>query len=1011
MKYFFSVLSFFVVFSTFAQEWKPVNGVRSLDKLYHSFENATIYQNGSYIEDAVLITKGNKIFKIGKKGSVEIPSDAIRHDLQGKFIWPSFIEIYSDFGIQKMEAKKGPSPQLESLKEGPYHYNQAVHPETNGLDQFQYDQKKAEQYRKMGFGLVSTIEKDGVIRGTSSLVALNEDDDKQLIEASTAMHYSFYKGNSRQSYPTSLMGIIALIRQAWYDAIWYSANQKETNFNASLEALHKHKDLPQIIDAGSVLSVMRAQKVSDEFDLGYWIKTDGTDYQRADQLKELNTQLIIPLTFPKPYDVSDPFDALRLPLSFMKHWELADHNPAILNKKEIPFVFTADGLESEKEFFKNVQRSIENGLSREAAIDRFTMEVAKILKVDDRTGSLEVGKLVNFLVTSDSLFSESNQLVSNWVLGEEYVIDLEDEIDVSGRYSLNIAKKQQFDLEVSGEDRKYSAKISDKGEDDFKKAKLSIEGNRVNLVFDFDTNNYRLSGTISDSLSRIWSGKLILNNEWSDWAAIKKASSKSKEQEFDTSKVDSAAQEIVKAPKIFYPNMAYGWDSLPEPKGIVFRNATVWTNEEEGIQKKHDVVIHDGKIKMVGYKINLDIMFPEIKDELEEIDLKGKHLTSGIIDEHSHIAIDKGVNEAGESITSEVRIGDVIDSDDINIYRQLSGGVTASQLLHGSANPIGGQSALIKLRWGKSPEEMKIEGADGFIKFALGENVKQSNWGDRNTVRFPQTRMGTEQVFYDAFHRADEYRDIKRIREAQKPKERKLSTAPRVDLELEALAEILDSQRFITCHSYIQSEINMLMHVADSMDFTVNTFTHILEGYKVADKMKEHGVAASTFSDWWAYKFEVNDAIPYNAAILNEQGVLTGINSDDAEMGRRLNQEAAKGVKYGVMSEEDAWKMVTLNPAKMLHLDDRMGSIKEGKDADLVVWSDHPLSIYAQAEQTYIDGICYYDQERSKELAKRNIAERERLIKLMLQAADSGQPTQKVKGKNNKNYHCNDLEQ
>jgi len=1010
MRHLLAILFSLYSFLVFSQEWKPVNGVRSLDDQYHSFENVSIYQNGRYIEDAVLIIKGDKIFKVGKVGEIEIPSNAIRHHLNGKFIWPSFIEIYSDFGIKKAEPTKGPRPQLESLKKGPYYYNQAIKPESNAVDLFSYDKKKAEQLRKMGFGLVSAVEKDGVLRGISALIALNEQDDQQVITPKTAMHYSFYKGSSKQTYPSSLMGMIALIRQAWYDANWYEANQNETNYNASLEALSQNRDLIQIIDAGSTQSILRAQKIADEFDLEFLIKGNGTAYQRLKEIKESEASLIVPLDFPKPYDVSDPFDAMRLPLQKMKEWELADHNPALLQENNIPYVFTADGLKSEKELNKNLERSIKNGLKREAAIDHFTIDVAQFLGVEDKAGSIEEGKLANFLISSDSLFSDKNQLISNWVLGEEYSIHANDEIKISGKYSLNIAKKKQFDLLVEERNGKLTAKVSDKGEDAFKKAKIKLESNRVNLVFDYDASTYRLSGTISDSLSRIWSGKLVYQGEWTDWAAIRKARSKRRKEAADSAKIDSVEKEKIMHPKVQYPNMAYGWDSIPTASSIVFRNATVWTNED-GIKKKHDVVIHDGKIKMVGYKINLDVMFPEIKNELIEIDLSGKHLTSGIIDEHSHIAIDRGVNESGEAISAEVRIGDVIDSDDINIYRQLAGGVTASQLLHGSANPIGGQSALIKMRWGKAPEEMKIQNADGFIKFALGENVKQSNWGDYNRVRFPQTRMGVEQVYYDAFHRADEYRDIKRIREAQKPKERKLSTAPRVDLELEALSEILDTQRFITCHSYIQSEINMLMHVADSMKFRVNTFTHILEGYKVADKMKEHGVAASTFSDWWAYKFEVNDAIPYNAALLNEQGVLTGINSDDAEMGRRLNQEAAKAVKYGGASQEDAWKMVTLNPAKMLHLDDRMGSIKEGKDADLVVWSDNPLSIYAIAEQTYVDGICYYDSQRNIELSRKNAMERERLIKLMLKASSKGQATQKVKGKKPKNYHCDDLEQ
>ncbi|NBW60060.1 MAG: amidohydrolase, partial [Crocinitomicaceae bacterium] len=360
-----------------------------------------------------------------------------------------------------------------------------------------------------------------------------------------------------------------------------------------------------------------------------------------------------------------------------------------------------------------------------------------------------------------------------------------------------------------------------------------------------------------------------------------------------------------------------------------------WTNEQEGILNNATIFIENGKIK----RVEID---PKKSGELPKdmliIDAKGKHLTSGIIDEHSHIAISRGVNEGGQAVSAEVSIGDVVNPDDINIYRQLSGGVTAAQLLHGSANPIGGQSALIKLKWGFSPDEMLIKNAPKFIKCALGENVKQANWGDFNTVRFPQSRMGVEQVFYDGFTRAKAYK--KEWEDFQVNLGKKGAStifAPRKDLELEVLNEILDSKRFISCHSYVQSEINMLMHVADSMGFKINTFTHILEGYKVADKMKKHGAGGSTFSDWWAYKFEVNDAIPYNAKLMQDQGLVVAINSDDAEMGRRLNQEAAKSVKYGGMSEEEAWKMVTLNPAKLLHLDDRMGSVKIGKDADLVL--------------------------------------------------------------------------
>ena len=290
---------------------------------------------------------------------------------------------------------------------------------------------------------------------------------------------------------------------------------------------------------------------------------------------------------------------------------------------------------------------------------------------------------------------------------------------------------------------------------------------------------------------------------------------------------------------------------------------------------------------------------------------------------------------------------------------------------------------------------MKHEGADGFIKFALGENVKQSNWGSDATTRFPQTRMGVEQVYEDHFTRAYEYG---KALKADKP--------VRVDLELEALWEIINKKRFISCHSYVQSEITMLMRIAEKYDFRLNTFTHILEGYKIADKMKEHGAGASTFSDWWAYKYEVLDAIPYNAKILDEMGIVVAINSDDAEMGRRLNQEAAKGVKYGGMSEASALKMVTINPAKLLHMDDKIGSIKVGKQADIVLWSDHPLSIYAKAEKTFVDGICLFDK-KTDELKRQQIkAERSRLIQKMLAAKIAGQATQPAIYQPKQHYHC-----
>jgi imidazolonepropionase-like amidohydrolase len=568
---------------------------------------------------------------------------------------------------------------------------------------------------------------------------------------------------------------------------------------------------------------------------------------------------------------------------------------------------------------------------------------------------------------------------------------------------MNINGKS-YRIEISGSNEKPAGKVETfKSKDTIQqKALVLLNENDVTIQFNCDDDAYKgsfnLHGKIAGKGSVLEGDGTLPNGKWITWSAIRaqKESDKEIEKEIKLN-TDSIA-------KPWLPNLAYGMDSIPKSQSIAIKNVTVWTNEQEGILNNATIFIENGKIK----RIEID---PKKSGELPKdmliIDAKGKHLTSGIIDEHSHIAISRGVNEGGQAVSAEVSIGDVVNPDDINIYRQLSGGVTAAQLLHGSANPIGGQSALIKLKWGFSPDEMLIKDAPKFIKCALGENVKQANWGDFNTVRFPQSRMGVEQVFYDGFTRAKAYK--KEWEDFQVNLGKKGASTifePRKDLELEVLNEILDSKRFISCHSYVQSEINMLMHVADSMGFKINTFTHILEGYKVADKMKKHGAGGSTFSDWWAYKFEVNDAIPYNAKLMQDQGLVVAINSDDAEMGRRLNQEAAKSVKYGGMSEEEAWKMVTLNPAKLLHLDDRMGSVKIGKDADLVLWTGNPLSIESKVELTMIDGLILYNRNNNLALEERNTKERARLINKMLESNEKGEETKPFIKKGRRLYHC-----
>ena len=702
--------------------------------------------------------------------------------------------------------------------------------------------------------------------------------------------------------------------------------------------------------------------------------------------------------------MEDPYDAQAISLAELKHWELAPANAAFLEKNKVVFCLTAADLKDKNSFLKNVRKAIQYGLSEKGALMALTTNPAAFINASDKIGALKKGYLANFFITNKPVFEEESAILQNWVAGEANIyVDLESP-DIRGTYTLQLPNKT-YRLKFSGDAAKPKAVLLI---DTTKKSvSYTFVNNMMNFNFLLDSINvFRASGRYNPETKQVQGNGQSLSGDWFTF-------------KLDFVSAADTASKTITAPKkaelnlgkVIYPFTAYG-EPLPEEglfkdawskfknrySAILIKNATVWTNNGDSVLVDQDVYVVDGKIVRIAPNIDVPkAAFAKI------IDAKGKHLTPGIIDEHSHIALTAGVNEGAQASSAEVRMGDVINPEDINIYRQLSGGVTTSQLLHGSANPIGGQSVLIKLRWGQNAEDMKYEKADPFIKFALGENVKQSNWGDLNSVRFPQSRMGVEQVYVDFFTRAREY--DKQIKDSEKNK-----TTFRRDLELEALAEILNKKRFITCHSYVQSEINMLMHVADTFGFKVNTFTHILEGYKVADKMKTHGVNASTFADWWAYKNEVMEAIPYNAAILTRVGVNTAINSDDAEMARRLNQEAAKSIKYGGLTEVEALKMVTLNPAKMLHIDDKVGSIKVGKVADLVLWTDNPLSIYTKVDKTIIDGQIYFDRDEDAKLRESVKTERARIITKLLAEKQKGSKVVKPQAKQQRLYHCNTLE-
>jgi imidazolonepropionase-like amidohydrolase len=985
----------FILPTMHAQQYFPNNeGVPNKTTNFTAFTNAKIYVTPTQIiENGTLLIQNGKVIATGK--TVDIPKNSITINLEGKSIYPSFIDMYTNFGIEKPKKNMERNPLYDTKRVG-YYWNENIRSEVNAYDNFVYDQTKAEELLKAGFGVVGTHNPDGIARGTGTLIALNNfDKSNQLISDKVTNHFAFAKSVlTNQAYPSSLMGMMALLRQVHHDLDWYKKGNSETK-DLSLEALSANEKLVQIFTTEDKLNSLRAAKIAKEFGLTYVLKGSGNEFERLEEVKKTNSKFIIPINFPAAYDVSDPYQADQMELKDLRFWNQAPTNLKVLSDNGIIFALTTDKLKKMEDFRPNLLKAIKYGFDKTKALESLTTIPAAILGKSNEIGSLKTGSLANFVITSGEIFDEKTTLYENWVQGNKFVVNDITAKDIRGSYDLTI-NNDTYKWKIEGEITALKSEIITTDSKKIK-SKISVSDNWISTVIkpndSTKTSFTRLIG-YAENTEKL-SGKAVLfNGSEVKWFAVKTAPFT---KAIDSSK--AVANNLIMATT--FPNVAYGNSKKLESETLLFKNATVWTNEKEGILEETDVLVKNGKIAAIGKNIS--------DASAKIVDAKGKHLTSGIIDEHSHIAISNGVNEGGHNSSAEVTIQDVVNSEDINIYRDLAGGVTTSQLLHGSANPIGGRSAIVKWKWGASADEMLYKDQPGFIKFALGENVKQANWGITNPTRFPQTRMGVEQVFTDYFQRAKEY-DLawkKYNTSSKKGKEK----APRIDLELQTLAEILNNERFISCHSYVQSEILMLMNVADKFNFKVNTFTHILEGYKVADKMKEHGVGASTFSDWWAYKFEVNDAIPYNGAIMHNAGVLVAYNSDDAEMSRRLNQEAAKAVKYGDVSEQDAWKFVTLNPAKLLRIDDKVGSIKIGKDADIVLWSANPLSIYAKAEKTLIEGVVYFDSKRDEENRAAIAKERNELIGQLLQEKNKGMTTQEPKKTEKVEYHCDSMEE
>jgi imidazolonepropionase-like amidohydrolase len=966
----------------------PKQGLRENDPRLHALTNARIVTApGKTIEKGTILIRDGVIVEAGP--DVKIPPDARVWDLAGKTVYPGFIDAYSRLGLPETLQPEPLRPDIdyddpnakpkevprESAK-GMHSWNAKVTPERKAADYLNLDKKSTRKLRDLGFTSALVVPGRGIFRGSSALINLSEADVATVVLApSVAQHiaFDFYRRDDG-GYPNSLMGCIALIRQNFLDAAWYQAAQEayrknpatterpETNASLAALAEQTQRKQPIVFEADDELVLLRALRISDEFKLKPILYGNGYEYRVRKALAVTTTPIILPLDFPKAPEIEKPEQALEYELDELQHWDRAPSNPARLAEAGIPIAFTAEKLEKpEKEFWSRIRLAVRRGLSKDAALAALTTTPADMFGVADRLGTIAPGRIANLVVANGDLFAGEAKILTTWVDGYFYDTDSANERDPRGTWEIS-AEGKTLPLIVEGELDKLDAKLG--GE----KATLTTKEDTILLVapaklLEKGEGSVRLSGRIA--------GEAITGSGESPTGAMIRWSAKRTATYTPAKKPDEKPSPLDK-PLDFpetYPAGSFGRVAPPEqPHVVLIQGATIWTSGPQGTIQNGDLLVTDGKVTAVGPGL-------KIPAGASVIDGKGAHVTPGIVDCHSHTAISKGVNEGSHAVTCEVRIGDVIDATDIAIYRELAGGVTAANILHGSANPIGGQNQVIKFRWGALPEELKFADAMPGVKFALGENVKQSNWGDKFKTRYPQTRMGVEQLIRDRFRAALEYEA------AQKKKD---GLPPRRDLQLEALLEVVTGKRLIHCHSYRQDEVLALLRVASEFKIKIGTLQHILEGYKIADEIAQHGAGGSTFADWWAYKWEAFDAIPDNAAMMHSRGVLSSVNSDSGDLARRLNTEAGKSTKYGGMTADEALKLVTIYPARQLRIEARTGSLEPGKDADFVIWSGPPLSNYTSVKQTWIDGRKYFDRAEDTEARKTLIAQREALIQKAL---------------------------
>jgi len=951
---------------------QPVTGLRENATGFHALVGARVVTApGQVVDNATIVIRNGVISAVG--ANLAAPAGARVWDVKGLTIYPGFIDASADLG--------GDTPP-QGGDVGPTHWNPQVRAWFSTTANLKDDSTRRIALRSLGFGTALAVPRQGIFRGSASVLNLGDAGARERVlrpdvVQSIGFNRSFALGGM---YPNSSMGTIALMKQTFMDAEWYprawaayeaSGRALQTpETSEALAALGKavKGEQPVYFETGSEEEYLRAYKLAQQYKLAPWFRGSGEEYKLIDVLKGRTQPLIVPLAFPDAPNVSSPEAAANVSLADLRHWYLAPTNPAQLAAANVAFAITADGLSSLSQFLPNLRTAVARGLAPDKALAALTTVPASFLGIDKSYGTIAVGKVANLVVADGDLFKEEAAVRDVWVQGTRYGVTRPPQVDPRGTWTIASTDPGTFanaTLRLEGPLNRIRGTIEIAGRRsvNLTSARITTETGRVEATFPGEAMDLEgamlLTGSVQDS-------------SFFGWLALPNGTD-ARYRGTRTEAFNGPARGAVasKVPKIdlpfLRPSMEFGRTAPPaQPAAIIVRNARIWTQGPQGRLENADLLVQAGKVVRVGQKLTAPA-------GAVEIDATGKQVTPGLIDPHTHAGV-SSVNESGFAIVPEVQMGDVITHNNIWFYRQLAGGLTTTMILHGSANPIGGENVYVKIRWGGLPDDYKYQGVPRTVKFALGENPK------RSPTRYPNTRMGVQEIIRDHFLAARDYE-----KEWKRWEKEKTGLPPRRDLRMEAINDILHQKLLITSHGYRADEFLALVRLAEEFGFRVQTLQHGVEAYKIASELKASGVAAAVWSDWGAFKMEAYDNTTYNARLLMEAGVVTSLHSDDAEISTRMNWEAGKLLRTGV-EEIAALSTVTNQTAKAIGIDNRVGSLEAGKDADFVIWSGNPLSQFTKAEQTWVEGRRYFSLEEDKANREEVARERAQLIQAVLAA-------------------------